>query len=130
MTDYRSRLKSMLKDVEREREDILGALRLLDKIDMKDTAKAESIPPTLGRHPEIASGLKETLSEAAIRTLKTFPGKRMTTKQIHDQVAHNRLVSRGSMHTALNRLRKQGIVMRENNRGRDTFWFYPPSDVD
>ena len=106
MTDYRASIKSKLAELDKQRESLLSALGVLDEIDsvvIRDK--------TSSKRPDATDG---TLIDTVLNIL-IVRDQSMTTNDLYERVTLERETSKGSVNTALYRLRKRGKIFKEKN---------------
>ena len=104
MTDYRASIKSELAELDKQRESLLSALGVLDQIDSGVIRNKTS-----SKRPEATDG---TLIDTVLNILRD---QTMTTNDLYERVILERETSKGSVNTALYRLRKRGKIFKEKN---------------
>ena len=124
MEDYATRLKSRIEEIERERTDLLIALRVHAKFELEVERATEK------RQGEgVSSGsAKETASDKVLKILQAAEDL-MSTKEVSEQLGYYRKISKGTAHTCLTRLEKKGLVVRSNYKtGRTCLWRVAATD--
>ena len=113
MTDYRSFVKSKLAVLDRQLEEIGKERdRLMATLGVLDEADSEAMRSTLAIPASRPSAATVTIIDAIAGHLKSS-GRMMTGGEIYNCLKQEREVSRASVYTALNRLKKRGRIRKE-----------------